>query len=109
MKSWYAQKRQVGSSKIPSFDELQIIRLEYDDALEIEVDVPEIEAIDAPIQGPASGIIIFFTRRRVSMRIRTSPTVGEKGKNKSFKGSSSEAIFKDTITQEERSRFCSKR
>lgn len=99
IQSWYAQKGQAGSSRIPSLDELQVIELEHDDIPDTEAGAPETETTNAPAQESTPGISISSPRRRTSKHNRTSPAASEKGKKKSCKGSSSEAISETNATQ----------
>lgn len=100
IKSWYTQKRQAGSCKIPGLDELQIIELEHDDLPDAEIGAPEIETTDAPAQEPTHSFSISSSRRRTSKCTRTSLAAGEKHKKRSFKGSSSEVIPETTATRD---------
>lgn len=76
IKSWYVQKRKLGSNKIPSLDELQVIDLEHDDTPDTEVGAFEVEITNASTHEPAPSIGISSPRRRTSKHTRTSPAVG---------------------------------
>lgn len=78
IKSWYVQKRKLGSNKIPSLDELQVIDLEHDDTPDTEVGTFEVEITNASTHEPAPSISISSPRRRTSKHTRTSPAVGER-------------------------------
>lgn len=79
-------------------NELQVIELERDDTPDTEVGALKTKTTDAPAQELAPSINISSPRRRTSKHTRTSSAVGEKGKKKNHKGSSSEGIPEITTT-----------